>query len=391
MNIGILKEPKGGRVIITPETTKMLSSAGHNVFFVTGAGYDSGYLDEEYESSGAVKKFTNEDVVKSSELLTSYRMPSLDTLEYLNKKHTLLSYSNIVKNYKKANTISRKRATLIGLEFIEDNNERCISNKIGKMAAHVAHYISLYFYSKPQKGSGRLIGNFSFSPKTNITIIGCGNIGQELATLFSAKNCNVNIFDNDVSKFNNITEKNINVNSIFDKGFEKTFSESDIIFSTIFNNIKPTKQFIKNNLIETLKPNSMIFDMTINQGGTFETSKDTNLSDPVYVHNKIIHCCPSDILQHSGKTLSNHISHYLHHYIALLSEGYGDSSCFSKALLIDKGTINKDIGFIDEEIEHELITDPFDLMDEEISQSWKYLDDVNDLLEDIDDYNHESL
>lgn len=387
MNIGILKEIVGDRVLITPDTSKVLIKQGHNVFISSDAAIDSGYTNEDYLNNGVKILKNNLKVIDKCNLLTSYRMPSSELLSGLNKKHTLLAYSNIVKNIDKANAISISGATLIGMEFIENNGEREISKKIAQLVSKISFNMISYFYNKPINGSGNILDNIPFTEKTNVTILGHGYIGKEIAKIFSKKNCAVSIFDKNVNAFNNMDDIGASCFHVNDSRLENTILNSEIIISTISNPLHPTQQFISTDFVKKIKNNSLIFDLSINNGGTFETSKETTMNNPVFMFNNVMHCCPSDILQKTGKTFSDYIGNSILSYILLLAEGYSDMPCFSNAKIINKGTILSDISFIKTKDSKVLrITDPFDLMDSEVSQTWKYADDLNNLLDEIDDY-----
>lgn len=390
MNIGILKDIKGDRVIITPDTAKVLIKQGHSIYFASSSGDDSGYSDASYLNVGALKLKNNEDVVKKCNLLTSYRMPSSDLLNYLTSKHTLLSYSNIVKNKDKANIISLNGATLIGMEFISNNGKKEIAYKLSKLVSMISFTMMSYHYNRPIIGGGKIIDNLPFTNKTNVTILGYGNIGKELSKIFSNKNCVVSVFDKDIAVFDSVDDLNISCFNINDSRLEDCIINSDIIISAISNGFTPTKQFITKEFIQKLKKNSLIFDLSINQGGTFESSKETTMNNPIFMYKDVMHCCPSDILITTGKPFSDYISNCILKYVILLAEGYSGISCFDDATLVDKGTIKREISFLEgDDADIGIVTDPFDLMDSEISQTWKYADDINDILAEIDDYEHE--
>jgi alanine dehydrogenase len=385
MNIGILKEVYGGRVVINPETCKKLTSFGHNVFFVSSVGYESGVSDELYIKNGAIKKFTNNDVINECDLITCFKLPPKKLLRSLRGDQQLLCISNIVNNKDSADVISKQGATLIGLEFLEKKGKKDISSKIGKIASNITYNMCSYFYNQPPIGGGRVIGNFPFTKKTIISILGYGNIGKELSKLFYDKNCTVNVFESDINKFDN-EDSRFNLYSIDDNDFSKKLQSSDIIISCISQGKKRIIPFINKDFIKKLKARALIFDLSINNGGTFETSRATKLNDPIYTYENILHCCPDDITLNSGKTFSNYISNYMYEYILLLSEGYTNHSRFKNSILIKNGSIDKNIEFINTNDKD--IRDPFDLIDDEISLSWK-TNEVNDFLDEIDDYNHE--
>lgn len=392
MKIGILKE-KSNRVLITPDTAKALVSQGHIVYFTKDCAKISGFLNEDYIACGAKITETNIETIEESNLLTAFKFPDSDNLNHFNSEKTLLTYSNIVSNSEKARLLSINNSTLIGIEYIENNGIRDLAKKISKLVSKISFNMISYFHNKPIDGSGNIIENLPYIEKTNVTILGCGFVGKELLKAFSTKNCVVSVFDKNFDSFDDLEDLRASCFNINDSILEKSLLESDIVISTISNGITPTKKFITADFVSKMKKNSLIFDLSINNGGTFETSKETTINNPLYIKNGVIHCCPSDVLQMCAKPLSNYLSNSILNYILLIAEGYTHVNFFKNALLIEDGNIKKEIEFIEDEKEdYSILTNPFDLMDAEVSQSWKYTNDINDfndLLDEIDDYEHD--
>lgn len=387
MNIGIIKETKSGRVLINPETSKKLISKGHNVFFVTGCGYDSGITDSEYLKSGCIKKFTNEDLIKDVNLIVSCKLPKRSLLEKLLNKQIILCNSECVKNKNKIDIISRKSATLLAIEYFKNKEKYEIEDAISRMVASVTVSMSSYIYNNPPMGYGSLVESLPFNEKTVISIIGYGSLGKKISESFVGKNCIVNVFDKELNKLGDMSQR-INYSSVYDKNFNSLISKSDIVYATSYDRKKHIKPFIKKEVVENMKKKSIIFDLTMNNGGTFETSKKTNNKDPFYVYKNVIHCCPDDILENIPKNYSSYLSNYLFNYIYKIIEDGFKNKNFRNSVIVYNGKVAKDIDFIEEDIDYSCITDPFDLMDTDISSSWK-ADDINEYLDDVDDYSYE--
>lgn len=392
MRIGILKE-NNGRVIITPDTARSLVASGHDVFCVDSAGLKAGFDNDKYIKSGAKLVKDNFELIKIAQLITSFKMPDSEILQKSSKNNIFINYSDIVNHKNSSVIISSNGGSLIGMEYIRDNSKNEMAIKLAELETRVAFNNISYHYNKPMDFGGKIIGNIPFLEQTKILIIGCGIFGEKIANMFNNKKCQINIFEKNYQRLSELDYLNASLHGMNSEILENKLQESDIVISCVSNDKKPVKNFIKKESIKKMKEGAMIFDFTINYGGTFETSKATTNLTPLYQKENIIHSCPTDLLYTMSNPASTLISNCALKYILLIAEGYSDNEVFRNAKLITNGKIDTDIVFLESDDNDILILkNPFELMEKKNSKSWKYSNDVNDfndLLDDIEDYQHD--
>lgn len=352
-------------------------------FFKKVAGYD-------FLESGAFRLKSNNLIIDKCNFLTCYTFSS-DFIDLLDEQHTIICYSNALRNKNKINKISAKKATLIGIEYIENQNgKRIIQEVISKLSARVGFNMIMSILNR----QGIILGNIPFNKKSNITILGYGTVGREIASIFNKFECNITIFDK-----NALVLGDNNSYSFFsihnEKQFKESIKKSDIIVSAIGDKYKQCSNIFNEDCIKSIEKETLLFDFSINQGGIIKNAKETKQRDDISelysinnLNNNLLYSGIGDILQFTNVSVSNYISNILAAYLFIIFDNKAeDSEYFDDSFIVKKGVINSDFEFI--EANNQVIPDiqdPFDLMDSDISEGWKNMDDVNDLLEANSNY-----
>jgi alanine dehydrogenase len=352
-------------------------------FYKKVAGYN-------FLLSGAFRLKSNEEIIKKCTYLTCYIINSKD-IELLDHNHTLICYSNALRNKNKIDKISSKKSNLIGIEYIKDQNGKSV---IKEIISNLSARVGLNMIMSILNRQGIILGNTPFNDKSRITIFGYGFIGKEIARLFKNFDCDITIFDK-----NSMILGDDNSYSFFsinnEEKLKESIEKSDIIISAIGNKFKPCKKIFKEEYINLIKKETLLFDFSINQGGIIEGAKETKQRDHISefytankLNNNLLYSGVGDILQFTNLSLSNYISNILVFYLVFILENKAENlEFFENAFVIKKGFVNNDFEFI--ESKNQVIPDiedPFDLMDTEVSEAWKNMDDVNELLEANSNY-----
>ncbi len=388
MDIGILKENKGSRVLITPSTAKSLIKNGNNVFFTIDCGIESGFKNEEYISVGCILQDTNLDTINNSKLITIFKLPEKSLIKSISNK-IIIAYTEAVSNFAEIELLSKNKNTLIGIEFIERKpNEFYIEDQINKIIAHIGFNIINYKFNFPENSlSGDLLSKFGFSSKKSISIIGYNSLSKEIINLLKNKNVEIFIYSEIDKLINEENVNNINDLNIFNIDKIDKIKKSDIIINTLKNKFKYNEVILDKKFIEEIKDGVLFFDLCINYGKISPALRETNFNDLSYKYKNKHFFCPQDITKCNGKTLSNLISHHLFHYLNLIIDNDLTNEYFKSAILIKEGVINNNIVFL-KESNINIINDPFDLMETEFSDYFEdeELEDLNDKFNEIDDY-----
>ena len=354
MNIGILKENKYNRVLISPFTAKNYIDNGHNVYFSKDCGLKSGFSNKDYIDAGCILKEDNIKTIKDCDLIVSFNLPKKNEIEEMKSK-TILSRSEPVSNLEKIEMLSKNKNTLIDVEYLKRENEYYISNKIDNIIADLAFNIIYYKYSK----SGYVLNNFDYLPRKKVSIIGYNHLSKELLSFFENIGVNIAIYKEN----NNLTDIKTNKYEVLSISDIDRIIDSDVIINTTREKFKPNTFKLNDETFNKLKESCFFMDLSINNGKISKFFRETNFDDIIFKYNKKYISCPQDITCYSGKTLSHYLSSHLIHYINLIIDGFDNSELLTDAYLIKNGEINNRFSFIEEDDIKEIIHDPFDVIE----------------------------
>lgn len=306
----------------------------------------------EYIKNGVFLVQSNEIIIKNCELITCFDLDK-DDIQYITKKNIVLCYANPLNNYSKIKKLSKNETSLLAIEYLKDNNSNYPVKKAISLACSNIGFniINLLLNRK-----GNLTGNYLFSKKNKVTILGYGNIGKTLADLFLHFNYEVNVFEKDDFDYSTINNRIIfNMSSNKNK-LEETIINSDIVISTIFNNYQICPKIVDKSIIEKINKKIIFFDFTINQGGTFEGISRTQFEDTFNQlynnspYNKnVIQVGIEDLLKFSGYDLTQSISNSIYSFIIEIIENknyLNKNKKIEESIVIYKGDII-DLDYID--------------------------------------------
>ncbi len=345
------------------------------------------YLDKitayDYIKQGVFLVQSNEIIIKSCELVTCFDLEK-DDIQYISKKNIILCYVSPLNNYSKIKKISKTESSLLAIEYLKnDNNNYPVRKVISNACANVGFNIINLLSNR----IGNLTDNFLFGKKNIVTILGYGTIGKYLSNLFLNLNYDVHLFEKENFDYSQV-DKRIFCNLSSNKNkLQESIINSDIIISTIFNNFEICSKIVDKKIIEKINKKSILFDFTINQGGTFEGITRTHFEDTfnkLYTtsnYNKnVIQIGIDDLLKFSGQELTPIISTTIYPFILEIIENKNilhKNKNISESIIINKGDII-DLDYIDIEDSHtdNTIIDPSDF----ISQINTKNDNLNNLL-----------
>ncbi len=309
LTLGIPKEDfkNEKRIPLTPYTVKLLTESGINVIVESGAGEASKYSDIEYSESGA--EVTDQQEIFKSDIVLKIAPPNSKQIEFFKKNQVLISSLNLKTLDKKYfKELSRKKITAIGIEYIKDELGnfpfvQFMSEITGRVAINIA---SDFLRDKKGKLLGRIAGN----TPSEIIVIGAGDVARSAIESAVKSGANVKVFDNSISKLKELEQyfsTKIYTSILYPSILEKEFPRADVVIGALSEN-GIYKSVISKELIKIMKKDSVVIDLTIDQGACFETSKLTNFTNPTFVSQGITHYGVPNIPSTVPRTASNVLS-----------------------------------------------------------------------------------
>ena len=359
--IGIPKETsfQEKRVCLTPDAVSALVTNGHKVLIESGAGNDSKFSDKDYSEAGAeITKDTAK--VFSCPTILKVEPPSLEEIKLINPQTILISALQIKTQHKKYfESLASKRITAIAFEFIKDDDGaypavRCLSEIAGTASVLIAAEL----LTNSNKGNGQMFGNISGVPPVEVVILGAGTVGEFATRSAIGLGANVKVFDNSISKLRTIQTnlgRTIYTSTLQPKNLVKALKRCDVAIGAVRGkNRSPI--IVTEAMVESMKPGSVIIDVSIDMGGCFETSEVTSHNKSTFVKHDVTHYCVPNIPARYARTASVSISNIFTPYLLQIAENGG----IENALRYDKGLKNG-LYFYHGVLTNKAVADWFDL------------------------------
>src|SRR5690554_2087495 len=323
--IGIPKEDfrTEKRICLTPESVNMLIKAGHKVLFEAGAGLEASYEDLKYSEAGAVITHDRTKIF-ACPIVLKVSPPTLEEIRLMKPKTYLFSALQL-KTQKKEyfEALSKKKITALSYEFIKDRyGAYPFLQAISEMAGIASIQIAFEYMCRMSGGKGLLFGNITGVPPTEIVILGAGLVGLAAARTALSLGANVKVFDNNIHKLKRLQNElpcRVFTSTLQERVLAKALMRCDVaIGATKGDNRSPI--LVSEEMVQNMKPGSVIIDVCIDNGGCFETSEVTTHKKPVITKYDVIHYGVPNITAKYSKTASLAISNIISPYLLDISE-----------------------------------------------------------------------
>ena len=299
MKIGVPAEVKNNeqRVGLTPESVKILSDLGHQLFVQSNAGHAIGFTNQLYESSGAQIIDSAADVFKLSDLIIKVKEPVESELQFLRKGLALFTYLHLAGDPKQAKKLLETGVTGIAYETVTaDDGSLPLLAPMSAIAGQLGVVVGSYHLLKPNDGRGTLLSNLD--PRI-VTVIGAGVAGKEAIAKAKANHAHVKIIDLNKSKLEDLKsefgEEGMEYIISTPDAIKAAISESDIVIGSVYVVGKEAPKVVTREMLKEMTEGSVLVDISIDQGGCFETSKPTNHDNPTFIESGVLHYCVTNM------------------------------------------------------------------------------------------------
>ena len=311
--IGIPKENsmQENRVPIVPEAVQLLVNNDHRVVIETGAGEGSHFSDNEYSEAGGQIAYSTKEVYEA-DLILKVEPISNAEMEFLKPKQVLVSAMQLnvhPKDYIK--NLMAKKVTAIAWDYIADEDGVLpIVRSMGEIAGTTSILIAAEYLSN-KKGQGIMLGGITGVPPTQVAIIGAGTVGEFATRAALGLGADVRVFDNSISKLRRLQNSighRVSTSTIQPKVLAKALMRADVVIGAVRSLTGRTPCYVSEEMVRNMKAASVIVDVSIDQGGCFETSRITSHDNPSYVEHGVIHYCVPNIASRASRTASHALS-----------------------------------------------------------------------------------
>ena len=342
--IGIPKELSfnENRVSLVPDAVHLLVENGHRVLVERNAGSAANFPNDKYAEEGAEIIDSPEEIFKA-DIVLKIAPPEDHEIEMLKKGTTLLS--SIFLPSRKADyfrKLMNKKVKAIAYEYIQDKTGGFpLIKSMSEIIGNTAVLIAAEYMSNPKYGKGEMLGGFPGIKPTEMIIIGAGTVAEYAARTALGLGAFVKIFDDSIYKLRAIQDnlgQRVYTATLQPKLILKAMKEADVIISAKHSSGRVPPCLITEEMVAQMKTGSVIVDVSIDQGGCFETSRITTHQDPVYQIHGVTHYCVPNIASRVPHTASYSLSNYLTPLLLNVSELGGIEQLLKRDMGYRKGT-----------------------------------------------------
>ena len=353
--IGIPKETsfQERRVALVPEAVTLLVSNGHQVLMETKAGEGSNFTDNEYSEAGAQIVYDRK-AIYSCDIILKVAPPSEEEVELMIGNQTFISALQISTQPKEIlQKLTAKKVTAIAWDYIQDEEGVfSIVRTMGEIAGTTSILVAGELLSSFSQGKGMMLGGIAGVQPTEVVVIGAGTVGEFATRAALGLGASVKVFDNSLTRLRRLQNDlslRVYTSIIQPKVLAKAVRRADVVIGALRSPIGRTPCVVSEEMIESMKSGSVLVDVSIDQGGCFETSRVTNHIDPAFIKHGVVHYCVPNIASRVSRTASFALSNTFSPMILEMGEKGGVNdlirthSGFRNGVYMYKGILTNEV------------------------------------------------
>ena len=301
MRIGVPKEIKVHeyRVGLVPAAARELVEAGHEVLVQTGAADGIGFSDADYLRVGAKIAATAAEIFAASDMIVKVKEPQPQECAMLRKGQILYTYLHLAPDPQQTEALVKSGATCIAYETVTAlDGSLPLLTPMSEVAGRMSIQVGAYCLQKANGGRGILLGGVPGVAPAKVVILGGGVSGTHAAEMAVGLRADVTVVDRSVKRLRELS-------SIFGATLRTEYStqehidtlvmEADLVVGAVLIAGAAAPKLVTRDMVRRMKAGSVLVDISIDQGGCFETSKATTHADPTYVVDDVIHYCVANM------------------------------------------------------------------------------------------------
>ncbi|MBT8138555.1 MAG: alanine dehydrogenase [Gammaproteobacteria bacterium] len=350
MIIGIPKErkPEEHRVALTPGGAEILSAAGHKLLVETGAGLGSEFTDDDYRQYGASIVEKPETIFAQCEMVLHVKEPTPEECSLLRSGQIVFTYLHLAANAALAKKLIAKDIIAIAYETIQTEDKTLpLLTPMSEVAGRMAIQQGAKFLEMAQGGNGVLLGGVPGVDPGTVIVLGGGVAGTNAAKSACGLGANVYVFDKNLDRLRYLSDvMPANCTPLMYKPatLRRLLPQADVIVGAVLLAGARAPRLVSRDMLALIKKGAVMVDLSIDQGGCFETSAPTTHRKPTFVVDGVIHYCvanmPGAVAKTSTLALTNATLPYVQNIADLgWREAARQHSDIAKGLNIVKGNV----------------------------------------------------
>ena len=301
MKVGVPTEIKADeyRVALTPAGVRELSERGHEVLVESGAGEGSAISDSDFGAQGARIAPDAASVFGEAELVLKVKEPQPEEVALLRPEQVLFTYLHLAASAELTQGLCESGAVCVAYETVEDTHGRLpLLAPMSEIAGKLSTQAGAFMLEKPFGGRGILLGGVPGVAAATVMIIGGGVVGMNAAFIAVGMEAEVFVFDKSIDRLRELDiALSGTVSTVYSStlAVEEMLPRADLVIGAVLVHGARAPRVVRREQLGLMKRGAVLVDVSIDQGGCFETSRPTTHSDPTFQEEGILHYCVANM------------------------------------------------------------------------------------------------
>ena len=301
MRIGVPREIKVHeyRVGLVPAGVRELTTAGHEVLIESGAGNGIGVDDEQFRAVGATIAARAAEVFESGEMIVKVKEPQPVECEMLRRGQVLFTYLHLAADPQQARGLMKSGATAIAYETVTaPSGSLPLLTPMSEVAGRMSIQVGAASLQKAYGGFGVLLGGVPGVQPAKVVILGGGVSGTHAAEMAVGMRADVTVVDRSVDRLRELSSmfgSSLRTAYSTTETIERLVRDADLVIGAVLVAGAAAPKLVTRAMVKTMKPGAVLVDISIDQGGCFETSHPTTHAEPTFVVDGVIHYCVANM------------------------------------------------------------------------------------------------
>ncbi len=301
MRVGVPREIKNHeyRVGLTPASVAELTVAGHEVVIERQAGCGIDFDDQDYVDAGATIAADAAETFARSDMIVKVKEPQAQEIALLEPRHILFTYLHLAPDPEQTKGLIKSGATCIAYETVTASDHSLpLLKPMSEVAGRMSIQVGAHYLEKEQNGRGVLLGGVPGVGPAKVTILGGGVSGVNAAQMAVGMRADVTIYDISNKRLADLDMffgSQIKTGYASKAAIANAVTKSELVIGAVLIPGAAAPKLVTRDMLKTMKRGSVLVDISIDQGGCFETSRATTHADPVYEVDGIIHYCVANM------------------------------------------------------------------------------------------------
>ncbi len=301
MRIGVPTEIKVQeyRVGLVPGAVRELVEAGHEVRVQTGAAAGIGIADADYQRVGAQVATTAAEIFTASDMIVKVKEPQPQECAMLRRGQVLFTYLHLAPDPRQTEALVKSGATCIAYETVTaPDGSLPLLTPMSEVAGRMAVQVGAFCLQKANGGRGILLGGVPGVAPARVVILGGGVSGTHAAEMAVGLRADVTVVDRSVKRLRELSAlfgSSLHTEYSTQEHIDALVHDADLVIGAVLIAGATSPRLVTRDMVRRMKSGSVLVDISIDQGGCFETSRPTTHADPTYVIDDVIHYCVANM------------------------------------------------------------------------------------------------